>query len=100
MKTSVRHAVPIIAIAVIGSIAHTALAATVQRTFVASTGSDTNACSLSAPCRGFVTAIAHTSAGGKVIVLDAAGYGPVTVSHSVSLTAAPGIYAGISVASG
>ena len=74
--------------------------ATAQRTFVSASGSDAAACSLGAPCRSFAAAIAQTNAGGEVIVLDSAGYGPVTVTKSVSLIAPPGIYAGITVFSG
>jgi len=70
------------------------------RTFVASYGSDANPCSVNAPCRSFAAAIALTNATGEVIVLDSAGYGPVTIAKSVSLIAAPGVYAGISVFSG
>jgi Right handed beta helix region len=68
-----------------------------QRTFVASNGSDTNSCSITAPCRAFAAAVAQTLAGGEVIVQDSAGYGPVTVVQSVSIIAPPGVYAGISV---
>lgn len=71
-----------------------------QRTFVASTGSDSNACSLNAPCRSFAAAIAQTKLGGEVIVLDSAGYGAVVITHAVSLIAPSGIYAGISVFTG
>jgi hypothetical protein len=74
--------------------------ATAQRTFVASTGSDANSCSLAAPCRSFATAISHTNSGGEVIVLDSAGYGAVVITQSVSLIAPAGIYAGVSVFSG
>lgn len=74
--------------------------ATVQRTFVASYGNDSNACSLTLPCRGFAAAVAQTNAGGEVIVLDSAGYGIVTVAQSVSITAPPGVYAGITVPAG
>jgi len=70
-------------------------AAAAQRTFVASNGSDLNPCSLPQPCRSFAFAIAQTAAGGEVIVLDSAGYGPVTISQSVSIIAPPGVYAGI-----
>jgi hypothetical protein len=80
--------------------AATGAAATLQRTFVASTGNDANPCSIAAPCRGFARAITQTSAGGEVIVLDSAGYGAVTIAKSVSIIASPGIYAGISVFSG
>ena len=71
-----------------------------QRTFVASTGIDTNACSITAPCRTFGAAITKTNPGGEVIVLDSAGYGPVTIGKSISLIAPAGIYAGVTVSSG
>ncbi|MEO8674733.1 MAG: hypothetical protein ABI569_04090 [Casimicrobiaceae bacterium] len=71
-----------------------------QRSFVGSLGLDTNACTLAAPCRSFGSAIAQTLAGGEVIVLDSAGYGPVTIVGPISLIAPPGVYAGISVSSG
>jgi hypothetical protein len=72
----------------------------VQRTFVSASGVDTQPCSLSAPCRTFGAAIAKTTAKGEVIVLDSAGYGPVTITKSVSLISPPGIYAGVTVTSG
>ena len=71
-----------------------------QRTFVASYGSDSNACVLTAPCRSFAAAITHTDTDGEIIVVDSGGYGRVTIDRSVSITAPPGIYAGISVFSG
>jgi hypothetical protein len=71
-----------------------------QRTFVASTGLDANPCSISAPCRSFCAAVAHTDINGEIIVLDSAGYGAVTITKSVSIIAPPGVYAGISVFSG
>lgn len=74
--------------------------ATAQRTFVASSGNDAAACSITAPCRSFAAAIAQTNAGGEVIVQDSAGYGAVTITKSVSIIAPPGIYGGISVFSG
>jgi hypothetical protein len=78
--------------------------ATVQRTFVASTGVDTNTafnCSIVKPCRGFAAAIGATSAKGEVIVLDSAGYGVIPlITQSITITAPTGIYAGISVFSG
>ena len=77
-----------------------ALAALPQRTFVASTGNDANPCSITSPCRGFAAAVALTNAGGEVIVLDSAGYGPVAITQSVSIIAPAGVYAGISVTTG
>ena len=77
-----------------------AVTATTQRTFVASTGVDTNPCSRAAPCRTFGAAEALTSDSGEVIVLDSAGYGPVTITKSIAIEAPTGVYAGISVFSG
>jgi hypothetical protein len=57
-------------------------------------------CPLNAPCRSFGTALTHTDPDGEIIVLDSAGYGRVTVDRSVSITAPPGVYAGISVFAG
>jgi hypothetical protein len=75
-------------------------ATTAQRTFVASTGSDANPCSITLPCRGFTRAITQTSVGGEIVVLESAGYGPVTITKSVSIIAPRGVYAGITVTSG
>ena len=72
--------------------------AAAQRTFVASYGAPTNVsfnCSITKPCRAFSEAIGVTNPNGEVIVLDSAGYGPVTITKSVSIIAPPGIYAGI-----
>jgi Right handed beta helix region len=75
-------------------------AAQAQRTFVASFGDDTNPCTFAQPCRAFAAAIAQTSDGGEVVILDSAGYGPVTITQSASIIAAPGVYAGITVFTG
>jgi hypothetical protein len=56
-----------------------------NRTFVSGHGDDTNACNLSAPCRSFQHAHDLTNAGGEITVLDAAGYGAVTITKSVSI---------------
>ena len=81
-------------------VATSSLAVSPQRTFVASNGNDSNPCSLTAPCRSFGAAIVQTASGGEVIVLDSAGYGTVTITQSVSITAPQGVYAGVSVLSG
>ena len=78
----------------------TAPATTAQRTFVASSGSDVNPCTQSQPCRSFAAAIAKTSPAGEVVVVDSAGYGPVKITQSVSLIAASGVYAGVTVTVG
>jgi hypothetical protein len=68
-----------------------------QRTFVSTTGLDTNACSLTAPCRGFAKALTVTDPGGEVVVLDSGGYGAVAIGQPVSIVAPAGVYAGITV---
>lgn len=70
------------------------------RTFVASNGQDINPCSLAFPCRSFAAALALTDVGGELIVLDSAGYGPVTITKSVSIAAPDGVYAGVTAPSG
>jgi hypothetical protein len=80
-----------------------AVDAAAQRTFVASYGLTANTafnCSIAKPCRAFSEAIGVTNPGGEVVVLDSAGYGPVTIAKSVSIVAPAGIYAGITVSSG
>jgi hypothetical protein len=74
-----------------------------QRAFVSSTGSDANTasgCGVGAPCRSFASAMTVVNAGGEIVALDAAGYGPVTIDKSVTITANPGFYAGIAAATG
>ena len=77
--------------------------ALVQRAFIASYGSDSNTalnCDVTHPCRYFSTAVTVVSPDGEVVVLDSGNYGLVTLTQSISLTAAPGVYAGMSVPSG
>src|SRR5215831_2103523 len=57
------------------------------RVFVSGSGSDANPCSLSAPCRSFQQAHNTVLAGGEIVALDAAGYGPLAINKSVTVTA-------------
>ena len=69
-----------------------------QRTFVASYGMDVDAsveCVIAYPCRTFATALTKTTAGGEIIALDAADYGPVVIDRDVSILANPGVHAEI-----
>jgi hypothetical protein len=88
----------IVAAIVVGSHIRQASAQS-TRTFVSGHGSDTGSCALVTPCRTLNYAVTQTSAGGEVAVLDTAGYGPVMVSKSISITAQEGIEAGIAVTS-
>jgi hypothetical protein len=75
----------------------------VQRTFVSTTGNDSNSvanCSLASPCRSFATALTVTASGGEVIALDSGGYGAVAIGQSVTIAAPEGVYAGVSVSGG
>jgi len=78
-------------------VAAPASAAGSQRTFVSTTGSDANPCSLVAPCRSFQAAVDAVAPGGEVIALDSGGYGGFAVDKSVTVSGAPGVHAGISV---
>ena len=69
-------------------------------TYVATYGVDSATCSLVQSCRSFAGALAQTSDGGQIVVLDSGGYGPVQIDKSVSIIAPEGVYAGISVFSG
>jgi parallel beta helix pectate lyase-like protein len=65
------------------------------RTFVASTGVDTNPCSLVAPCRSLQAGVTAVDPGGEVVVLDSAGYGPMAIAKAVQVIVPPGVHAGI-----
>ncbi len=70
------------------------------KSFVASYGLDSNACTQGSPCRSFAHAVSVTDEGGEVIVLDTGGYGSVTIGKSISLIAPVGMYASITPSSG
>ena len=55
------------------------------RTWVSGVGDDVNPCSRTAPCKTFAGAISKTAAGGEISVLDAGGYGAVTITKSISI---------------
>jgi len=55
------------------------------RTWVSGVGSDTNACTRTAPCLTWAGALAKTAAGGEIDALDAGAFGTVTIAQSVTL---------------
>ncbi|MEQ1583425.1 MAG: right-handed parallel beta-helix repeat-containing protein [Nitrosomonas sp.] len=65
------------------------------QTFVASFGNDANPCGRVLPCRLISRAMVETDTNGEVVVLDSANFLPITITKSITLTAPPGIYAGI-----
>jgi hypothetical protein len=58
---------------------------TLVRTFVSSMGNDSNPCTVTQPCRTFVGAYAATVSGGVITALDPAGYGPLTITNSITI---------------
>jgi hypothetical protein len=73
------------AIAVMILSSNSCLFAATMRTWVSGVGNDSNACSRTAPCATFAGALAKTTAGGVISVVDAGDYGPVTISQSVTI---------------
>jgi hypothetical protein len=97
-----RISAAVAALAVVGGLASVSTEAA-QRAFVSFNGSDANlaaGCLLANPCRTFATAHTAVDAGGEIIALDAGGYGPVTITKSVTITANPGFFAGIAASAG
>src|SRR5215468_8819023 len=88
------------AVALVVTTASSSAFAQNNRTFVSGNGSDSNPCSLAAPCRSFAGALTQTSPGGEIAVLDTAGYGAVTITQAVSIVNEEGVEAGITVTSG
>ena len=70
------------------------------RVFVASYGNDANACTFGSPCKTFQAAINAVDAGGEVTAIDSAGFGPLFIIKSVTITSPPGVEAGIVPAAG
>jgi hypothetical protein len=64
------------------------------RTWVSGVGDDANPCSRTAPCKTFAGAISKTATGGEINALDPGGYGAVTITKSISITAV-GLEAGV-----
>ena len=77
--------------------------AQVQRTFVSTSGSDSNTatnCAPTTPCRSFGAAIGVTKAGGEIVPVNSGGYGAVTITKSLQIITPPGVYAGITTGTG
>jgi hypothetical protein len=56
-----------------------------SQTWVANAGSDSNSCTMAAPCKTFAHAVSVTPAWGQLGVLNAGDYGPVTISKSIRI---------------
>jgi hypothetical protein len=69
-----------------------------QRVFVGATGTDSNPCTFTQPCRTFQHAHDTVAAGGEIDVLDPAGYGIVNINKAISIQGHG--FAGIAAPSG
>jgi Right handed beta helix region len=58
-----------------------------QRVFVSGGCLDTNPCTVTQPYRTFQQAYNTAGANGEIDVLDPAGYGPLTITHGISIQA-------------
>ena len=74
--------------------------AQLPKIFVASTGLDTNSGARNAPMRSFTAAQSAVAAGGEIVVLDTAGYGPFTITKALSVTVPPGVSGFVTVTDG
>jgi hypothetical protein len=70
------------------------------RVFVASYGNDANPCTFGSPCKTFQQAVNVVDAGGEVTAIDSAGFGPIAINKSVTITSPEGVEAGIVPAAG
>ena len=71
-----------------------------QRAFVSGNGLDANDCTLPSPCRTFDRAITVVAAGGEVVALTSAGYGPFTINKSVTVVSPAGVHAAVTALAG
>jgi hypothetical protein len=73
-----------------------------NRVFVsARSGNNANSCdNILTPCQTFAGAVLQLNSGGEAIVLDSGGYGPVTITQSLTIEAPPGVLAFIHPPSG
>jgi hypothetical protein len=63
--------------------------------YVSGVGSDSNPCTISQPCRQISHALTVVAAAGQILVSASGDFQPIVVSKAVSITAPPGIHAGI-----
>lgn len=75
-------------------------AATVAKTWVSSSGTDSGTCQLVAPCKTFQFAHDQTSPGGEIDVKDTGSYGGLTITKGISIVSGDGALAAIGAPSG
>jgi hypothetical protein len=85
MKSHVFGLALLSAIAVGAGAPAQAQSGSLTRSFVSSSGADSNACTIAAPCASFAQAYAQVGADGIVAALDPGKYGPLTVTGPVTI---------------
>jgi hypothetical protein len=73
------------AIAIVANAPAHAQNGTLTRSFVSSTGLDSNACTITAPCATFAVAYTKIGANGIIAALDPGKYGPLTITGPVTV---------------
>jgi hypothetical protein len=73
------------ALALVLSVAGPAQAQGNARSWVSSTGSDSNGCSRELPCATFTRAVATAGVGGEINCVDAGSFNPVAITKSITI---------------
>lgn len=99
MRSRLRRTVVPASLAVVAALALPSLSyAQATRTWVdGETGDDANPCSITAPCKTFAGAESKTATGGEINVDGPGGYGAVTITKALTISAT-GVTAGVIVA--
>jgi nitrous oxidase accessory protein NosD len=85
MKSCVFGFALLSAITIVASAPAQAQNGTLTRSFVSSSGVDTNSCMITAPCATFAEAYTKVGANGIVAALDPGKYGPLTITGPVTI---------------
>src|SRR3989475_11640213 len=80
-----RFTIKILAIAIFTFAFASITQAQATRTWVSGVGDDVNPCSRTAPCKTWAGAISKTFIGGEIDALDPSGFGPLTITKSITL---------------
>jgi hypothetical protein len=67
------------------------------RTWLSATGSDSNPCTRTAPCRFLSKGVATTAAGGELDILDPGDYGSVALTRSITIDGNGNVAGGMSL---
>jgi hypothetical protein len=85
MKSHVFGFVLLSAIAIVAGAPAQAQNGSLTRSFVSSSGVDTNACTIAAPCASFAHAYTMVGANGIIAALDPGKYGPIAITGAVTI---------------